>query len=173
MKHLRSCSREVLSKSPYLQTSRRPKVGSENRFRMPIGTLNTSSYSNTFSINNSSSTRVLSTTVSNLVPWKTPMIESHGDYRDEAFLEDPSRNLYRHQQRLPSLPIPSIEDTIERFLPTALPLCRTQQEREDLLLAAKEFPVQAAQLQERLLARQEEFQDSSWLQLWWNQVRSF
>jgi hypothetical protein len=36
--------------------------------------------------------------------------------------------------------------------------------------ACQAFPEQAKELQQRLLARQGEFKDSSWLQLWWNQV---
>ena len=102
------------------------------------------------------------------------MVESKGDYREEAFLEDYIGGpLYEGQKDLPRLPIPSIEETLERFLPTALPLARSEEERSALLAACDSFPEQARQLQERLEARRDdEMSDSSWLQLWWNQVRA-
>ena len=124
--------------------------------------------------------RTLSTTQTNdnttnnvkvtpLKPWKVPMIESHGDYRAEAFLEKHIGGpLYEHQSTLPRLPVPSIEDTLKRFLPTALPLAKNDQERAALIQATKDFPEQAHKLQKRLLDRKEEMEDSSWLQLWWN-----
>jgi hypothetical protein len=103
--------------------------------------------------------------------WKTHMIESQGDYRDEAFLEEYLGGpLYEHQHQMPKLPISSIQETLDRFLPTALPLAKTDEERMALMEACQAFPEQAKALQQRLLARQREFKDSSWLQLWWNQV---
>jgi hypothetical protein len=107
-------------------------------------------------------------------PWKTEMIESHGDYRAEAHLEEHIGGpLYENQRNLPRLPIPSIQETIDRFLPTALPLARTEEEKHTLKAACKDFAEQAKALQERLIARQSgEMKDSSWLQLWWNQVCS-
>jgi hypothetical protein len=41
------------------------------------------------------------------------MTESHGDYCDDAFLEQDDAPLYRHQRKLPNLPVPTLEDTIE------------------------------------------------------------
>jgi carnitine O-acetyltransferase len=106
-----------------------------------------------------------------LKPWKASMIESKGDYRDEAFLEDYIGGpLYDYQHQMPKLPVPSIQETLERFLPTAAPLAKTDEERMALMEACQAFPEQAKELQQRLLARQGEFKDSSWLQLWWNQV---
>jgi hypothetical protein len=106
--------------------------------------------------------------------WKANMIESKGDYRDEAFLEDYIGGpLYEYQHKMPKLVVPSIQETLERFLPTATPLAKTDEERMALIQACKAFPEQALQLQQRLLARQKEFKDSSWLQLWWNQVSIF
>jgi carnitine O-acetyltransferase len=97
------------------------------------------------------------------------MVESHGDYRDEAFLESHIGGpLYEHQASLPRLPIPKLEETIDMFLPTALPLAKNEEERDTLLEACKQFPLQAGTLQTRLEARREEMKDSSWLQLWWN-----
>lgn len=125
-------------------------------------------------------TRSFSSTVSNDVapvvikPWKTPMIESNGDYRDEAFLEKDDEiggPLYRNQGSLPRLPVPELQDTIQRFLPTALPLARSLEETEALQKACDAFPEEAQVLQERLLDRaQNEMKDSSYLQLYWNQL---
>ena len=100
------------------------------------------------------------------------MIESHGDYREETFLEEfIGGPLYAGQRDMPRLPVPSVNDTIGRFLPTASPLARTVEEKMALKEACQKFPEEAKVLQERLLARRDEFKGSSWLQLWWNQVR--
>jgi len=105
-------------------------------------------------------------------PWHSEVVESNGDYRKETFLEEYIGGpLYENQKTLPRLPIPSIEDTLKRFLPTALPLVRTEQERTALLAACEAFPEQAKVLQERLIDRREnDMKDSSWLQVWWNQL---
>jgi len=101
--------------------------------------------------------------------WPAPMIESRGDYREEAHLEDLIGGpLYSYQKTLPRLPIPSIEDTISRFLPTALPLAESAEEANSLKDACKVFPAQAEKLHRRLIHRKEEMDKSSWLQLWWN-----
>ena len=104
--------------------------------------------------------------------WKKPMIESDGDYRKESFLEDYIGGpLYEYQHTIPHLPIPSIQDTMKRFLPTALPLVKSSQEKYDLMEACQNFPKQAEMLQQRLQQRSStEFSNSSWLQKWWNQV---
>lgn len=118
-------------------------------------------------------TRHLSTlSSSSFKPWQMEVVESNGDYRKESFLEDYIGGpLYENQKDLPRLPIPSIEDTMKRFLPTALPLVKSDQEKIALLSACEAFPEQAKVLQERLIDRREnEMKDSSWLQLWWNQV---
>lgn len=98
------------------------------------------------------------------------MIESHGDYRAESYLEDHiGGKLYSKQKSIPRLPIPTISDTIAKFLPTALPLANNDEERETLVKACEEFEGQASGLQQRLIERKEgEMKDSSWLQFWWN-----
>ena len=105
---------------------------------------------------------------------RTPRIlECHGDYRSEArVVEDPSLPLYAHQFSLPPLPVPTLEETMQTFLPTALPFATCPQQVQDLQEACKRFPAQAAVLQERLLQRQRDtFANSSWLQQWWNQLQ--
>ncbi len=111
--------------------------------------------------------RAMSTAIK---PWPRPMVESHGDYRAEAYLEDHiGGKLYEKQHSLPRLPIPSISETMARFLPTALPLAKSEEEKDTLIKACEEFESQAGELQQRLVERRDgEMKDSSWLQLWWN-----
>ena len=116
--------------------------------------------------------RVPAATSAVFTAWKRPKVESHGDYRDEAWLEEHIGGpLYQHQADLPRLPVPQVETTLERFLPTAMPLARTHEEEASLQAAVDSFPTQAAALQERLLQRrQDTLKNSSWLQQWWNQL---
>ena len=106
-----------------------------------------------------------------LRPWPRPHVVSHGDYAAEAFLEEHIGGpLYEHQSRLPSLPVPTIKETLQRFLPTALPLAESDAERQGLLEACDRFEEEAVTLQRRLQERCEESQrhNTSWLQHWWN-----
>lgn len=118
----------------------------------------------------SSNARTLSS--SPFKPWPDRMIECDGDYRKEAYLEKHIGGpLYKQQSSLPRLPIPSLEETMQRFLPTALPLAKSREEKKSLEQACSQFPSEAALLQQRLQQRRDvEMQDSSWLQLWWNQM---
>lgn len=101
---------------------------------------------------------------------KPSYTECHGDYRAEAHLENPSLPLYLHQSELERLPVPPLEETIERFLPTALTMAENEEQVKALIQACEKFPQQAAQLQARLLHRRDRYHDSSWLQQWWNQL---
>mmetsp|Transcript_18758 Transcript_18758/g.20218 ORF Transcript_18758/g.20218 Transcript_18758/m.20218 type:complete len:674 (-) Transcript_18758:1053-3074(-) len=111
--------------------------------------------------------------------WPVKMVESHGDYIDESWLEMQGREegeegklvtMYSNQSQLPNLPIPSIEDTLKRFLPTAMPLAESQDEIKSLQNAFDKFPNQASKLQQRLLERFDQNKQSSWLQHWWNTI---
>jgi len=107
-----------------------------------------------------------------IAPWPTKMVESHGDYRDETWLEELAQNkdtTYKNQSSLPDLPIPTIEETLSRFLPTAFPLAESEEEERALKRAVEKFPAQAQKMQERLLERAALVRNnSSWLQHWWN-----
>jgi hypothetical protein len=106
-------------------------------------------------------------------PWPKPVIESDGDYTKEAFIEERIGGpLYGSQKELPHLPIPSIQETISLFLPSALPLAESKEEIESLLKDCKSFPKEASQLQKKLESRKESCleKNTSWLQLWWNQI---
>ena len=122
-------------------------------------------------------------------PWTSPhsydsfYVESQGDYGSDASAfdrllfngNDPSSATIDedgHQFSLPPLPVPTLEETMQTFLPTALPFATCPQQVQDLQEACKRFPAQAAVLQERLLQRQRDtFANSSWLQQWWNQLQ--
>ena len=118
----------------------------------------------------SSSTSSSDISTSSFKTWPVPMVESRGDYREEAHLEQLIHGpLYSSQGTLPRLPIPSINETISTFLPTALPLAETEEEADKLKEACEAFPIQAAKLHNRLESRKNEMDsNSSWLQLWWN-----
>jgi len=119
-------------------------------------------------------TKTMSTMAADAIkPWPTKMVESHGDYREEEWLEqlDHTKNTtYQNQSSLPKLPVPSIEETLKRFVPTALPLAESKDEEEELKKAVAKFPQQAQKLQERLLEKvsHPSNENSSWLQHWWN-----
>lgn len=104
--------------------------------------------------------------------WPKSKVESRGDYRQEAYLEDViGGTLYSKQKMLPPLPIPSLEETAGKFLATALPLAETEEEARSLIEAVEIFPSEATKLQHRLQNRKEdEMKDSSWLQHWWNTI---
>ena len=98
------------------------------------------------------------------------VVDSHGNYQEDAQrLEDPhTMPLYSAQKSLPRLPVPSLTETVDRFLPTALPLATSEEEAESLKEAAAQFPHQAKELQRRLLERSKQSSNTSWLQHWWN-----
>jgi carnitine O-acetyltransferase len=95
------------------------------------------------------------------------MVESDGNYLGETFLE--LGPLYARQDELKPLPVPSLKETIKRFLPTALPLAESEEEVATLKEASEAFESQAQFLQERLEARKKECEGrkTSWLQEFW------
>lgn len=96
--------------------------------------------------------------------------ECHGDYRCESDLEDTSLNLYKHQSSIPSLPIPSLGETLDLYLQSVAPLCENEKEfseAADQVLRFRENHTSSV-LQNRLIQRAREFSTSSFLALWWN-----
>ena len=101
--------------------------------------------------------------------WPDPLIEAYGDYRDEEFLEQHIGGpLYSKQKELPRLPVPSLEETINRLLPTAVPLALDEEEKQEFMDACQVFPEEAKDLQYRLTERRKKYDSSSWLQQLWN-----
>jgi carnitine O-acetyltransferase len=103
---------------------------------------------------------------------KPPYFESFGNYADDSRFEDSTKPLYHLQSSLPTLPVPTLEETVERFLPSVLPFVETSVERDSLLMACENFPRQARSLQDKLVARKKDAdkKGTSWLQEWWNTV---
>ena len=127
-------------------------------------------------------------------PWPKSMVECKGDYSQETYIEDiisnngvgkenigneldsvvetSSSSLYSMQSELPHLPIPSIDETIKLFLSSALPLAKSDTEKELLKKDCEVFPTQVRELQKKLHARRNDCSrnNTSWLQCWWNQL---
>lgn len=105
-----------------------------------------------------------------LKPWPEPVVISNGDYRDELFLEEHIGGpLYETQNDIDRFPVPSLEDTVERLIPTAIPLAESEEEKQAFLKACEDFPSEASALQKELLQRKQDndADNSSWLQQWW------
>lgn len=102
-----------------------------------------------------------------LKPWGQPFVTCNGDYREEAWLErHVGGPLYSGQMDLPRLPVCDVRETLDRFLPTAVPLSQSDDEARNLLKAVEDFESQAEPMQRRLVERAQEYHDSSWLQHW-------
>jgi carnitine O-acetyltransferase len=105
-------------------------------------------------------------------PWgvTSNMIESNGDYRDEMWIEDHIGGpLYEYQKTLPILPVGTIDATIQKLVPTVLPLAKNEEEVQALQQSIYKFKEQADNLQERLQHHAATIGNtSSWLQQWWN-----
>ncbi len=133
-----------------------------------VGTTSTTSTHNSTILPTSSKSK------STFQPWPQSVIESKGDYNQESFLEQNiiGGPLYETQSTLPHLPIPTIQETISLFLKSALPLVENEQEKITLMKDCDSFPDDVSELQKRLLERKDECDklNTSWLQLWWNQL---
>lgn len=113
--------------------------------------------------------------LSRIPRWPMPMIESSGDYRAEAYLEElVGGSLYEKQSQLPRLPVPEICETLGLLRDTVIPLAESESEKQEFLSALQEFEESdhAQTLQQRLVNRcnNEIGDDSSWLSIWWNQL---
>ena len=114
---------------------------------------------------------VASAAATTIRPWPDHMIESRGDYRDEMWLEEYIGGpLYQYQKSLPTLPVISnVETTLQRLVPTILPLAKNDIEVSHVQSCVSKFPKQANHLQERLQQHAKTIgTSSSWLQQWWN-----
>jgi carnitine O-acetyltransferase len=105
-----------------------------------------------------------------LKQWPKTMVESRGDYREEEFLEKCIGGpLYEHQATLPRLPVLQVNDTIQKLVPTVLPLSSSPEQSSSFIQKATSFEQQSQHLQQRLITRAStEYKNSSWLQHWWN-----
>lgn len=96
--------------------------------------------------------------------------ECVGDYRNESDLEVTSQPLYRFQQQLPRLPVPSLEATVAKYLQTIAPLVSSEELKTSKKLAQEFLKAGGIgqRLHQRLLQRAADRQDTSYLAEWWN-----
>lgn len=96
-----------------------------------------------------------------------------GDYRNELYMEKKSTPLWRHQDALPPLPIPTLKETCERYLKSVRALSNSEEAYERTKRAVEVFLRKGGigeTLQERLAKRAEsQGGNNSWLQGWWNE----
>jgi carnitine O-acetyltransferase len=103
--------------------------------------------------------------------WPTPIVNCNGNYENERFLEDfIGGPLYSEQQKLPMLPVPTIESSIDKLISSSLPLAESEDEISQFQRACEIFPKEAMYLQKRLEVRRTETLNTSWLSTWWNTV---
>lgn len=166
---------------PWTTTKLSPLVKCSNRLTLCQATMGGKSKNGgclSFSRKNTTTT-ITRACVENPSECKFQWYDSQGDYWNDELalgLRDSQLPLYSQQASLPSLPVPTLNESIATFLPSALPLAESEQEAFDLKTAVEKFPRQAKFLQERLIARAAN-SPTSWLQEWWNtkgylQVRS-
>lgn len=112
-------------------------------------------------------------------------VKAHGDYAQDLYLEEHIGGpLYSRQRRsalladqeetpiLPKLPIPPLNATAERLLPTVLTLAQqepqtNETEIQTFLQAWQDFCSEAEPLHQRLLEHANRQVDTSWVQAWW------
>lgn len=86
----------------------------------------------------------------------------------EAYQEDPSKGpMLRFEDSLPRLPVPTLQETCERYLKSIHPLLN-QEEYAASERAVSKFQEQAATLQDRLVAKAEDPEVKNWIIDWWN-----
>lgn len=70
---------------------------------------------------------------------------------------DPQRPMYKRQPEVPMLPVPALKETLDKYLATVRPLCKTDAEWQHTQRAVKEFAEsdQAKVLQQRLEQRKD------------------
>ena len=144
--------RIFFSKNPYPKFQRSAWIVRQVSTRSTTGTMSGSS--DTSSSSNDDGVFV--------TPTNIKYVESRGDYQQDTrtgnflLVEDSSLPLYQHQASLPRLPVPCIEDSIQKLIPSALPLAETNDEAEKFLHACRNFGQQARKLQEQLQQRKVE-----------------
>ena len=109
--------------------------------------------------------------------------DSHGDYKKDAHViqeymkegvalsNGEVEENYEVDDTIPSLPIPSVDDTLAMLESSCIPLVENETERSEFRLAARKALMQPMlSFHKRLLRRGDKAIDhnTSWLQLWWN-----
>src|ERR1700753_2347992 len=88
-----------------------------------------------------------------------------------GYKEDPSKvPMFRFEDSLPKLPVPTLEETAVRYLKSVRPLISSY-ELASTTKAVQEFIKPGGigtNLQEKLIARRQESKRKNWLYEWWN-----
>src|SRR5438045_3506555 len=92
-------------------------------------------------------------------------------YNAVGYREDLSKDpMLRFQDSLPRLPVPTLQETAERYLKSVHPLL-SQSEFQNTQKAVEEFLQpggRGEELQKRLVARREDPNIKNWIIEWWN-----
>ncbi|KAG5463454.1 MAG: hypothetical protein BJ554DRAFT_7345, partial [Olpidium bornovanus] len=83
--------------------------------------------------------------------------------------------MLRFENELPRLPVPTLQETCDKYLKSLRPLC-TEAEMEKSEQAVQEFLKPGGvgeELQRRLLARAQDPKITNWLQEWWDELAYF
>lgn len=93
--------------------------------------------------------------------------------KQSSYTEDWSKGaMLRFEDSLPKLPVPSLQETSDRYLKSVRPLLNDQ-EYSNTAKAVQEFVKsggQGEELQKRLEARRDDPQHKNWIYEWWNSV---
>ena len=80
--------------------------------------------------------------------------------------------MYQQQSSLPMLPVPTLQETCEKYLQTVRPLVKSEQEWQRTQKSVHDFLAsdQSKQLQQRLEQRRDQMATvgKSWFIDWWN-----
>lgn len=92
-------------------------------------------------------------------------------YELSGYKEDSTKSrMFRFEESLPKLPVPTLEETAKRYLKSVHPLLSSS-EFESTKKAVESFVAPGGfghKLQERLVARREDPKTSNWIYEWWN-----
>lgn len=87
-----------------------------------------------------------------------------------AYKEDSAKGkMLRFEDTLPRLPVPTLEETCQRYLKSLHPLL-TSEEYAASEKAVSKFQQQASQLQDRLVEKAEKPDVKNWIIDWWNEA---
>lgn len=79
--------------------------------------------------------------------------------------------MFQNQPRIPRLPVPALDQTLQQLVKSCSPLAQSRQDLEELESKIKEFAKAGGvgqQLQERLEAKREKAGTRNWLAEWWD-----
>ena len=79
------------------------------------------------------------------------------------------KRLFKYQEGLPRLPVPTLEETLPRFLESCKPLL-TKEEYAHTEKLAREFPEKGGKKLQELLVQRAQTAKGHWLEYWWDNL---